>query len=87
MSDVEWLFWAVFALEFLFIAFKGLQSLLNLILLDREIRRRYIERADFINGFYRLYLSEKNRLEEEAREVEEARVARAAAMAAEAASR
>lgn len=83
VSDLEWVFMAVFALEFLFIAIKGFQTILNLVWMDREVRHRYEERANFIMNFYKLYLNQKSKVEEEERLAEEARAARVAALAAE----
>lgn len=80
LHDLEWVFTAVFALLFAFMAFKGLVITVEAARLDLEIRLRYRQRAQFIDNFYHIYNTQKTRIEEERRLEKEAAEARYAAM-------
>lgn len=76
IRDLEWLFAVVFALLFAFMALKGLVITIEAARLDFEIHKRYRERAEFIENFYRIYNEQKMRIEEEKRLAQEAQEAR-----------
>lgn len=80
LRDLEWVFTAAFAALFAFMAFKGLVITVESARLDLEIHLRYRERAEFIDNFYRIYNTQKVRIEEEHRLEKEAAEARYAAM-------
>lgn len=58
----------VFLAEFALLGVIGLASLLNLIALDREVRRHYNERLDVFTTFFKVYLDEKKRIKEKEEE-------------------
>ncbi len=76
IHDLDRVFMAVFAILFAFVALKGLVITIEAIRLDIEIHLRYRERAEFIENFYRIYNTQKMRIEEEKRLEEEAKEAR-----------
>lgn len=80
IRDLEWVFAALFAILFAFMALKGLVITVEAARLDLEIHMRYRQRADFINNFYRIYNTQKLRIEEERRLEKEAQEARYAAI-------
>lgn len=80
IRDLEWVFAALFAVLFAFLALKGLVITVEAARLDLEIHLRYRERADFIDNFYRIYNTQKLRIEEERRLEKEAQEARYAAI-------
>lgn len=80
IRDLEWVFAGLFAVLFAFMALKGLVIAIESIRLDLEIHLRYRERADFIENFYRIYNTQKLRIEEERRLEKEAAEARYAAI-------
>lgn len=73
--DLDWIFKAVLAVLFAFLALKGLVIAIEATRLDIEIHMRYRERAQFIENFYRIYNTQKMRIEEELRLEKEAREA------------